>query len=150
MPPPKAIPATSKGKGKATATVQKDYEPNDSDLDFSDQEPARRRSQRKVPLKAVTEEESEDFGSAMAAIGPDVSDSDEDARGKKSTAPSTRSTRARSRSTSQAPSTTQSTVKSKSTTRSSGVGKKRARTNDDSDSDGVAFRGFAAGKKARR
>jgi len=162
--------ATGKRYGKAKSAA-KEYEPNDSDLNFSDVDtrpsgtlrssgPVRRRP---PPAVADEEDELEDFGDAIDAIGPDVSDLDGPSQTMRSTV--ARSGRPLASSSAQVPPASSmrptrsgslvpsegSVAASQTMTRSSrNITKKRLRLSHDSDSDGVSFHGFTVSSKRAR
>ncbi len=162
--------ATGKGYGK-TKSAAKEYEPNDSDLNFSDVDTrpsgTLRSSglvrRRPPPVVADEEDELEDFGDAIDAVGSDVSDLDGPSQTMKSTvtssgrppasssaklppAPSARLTRSGGLAPNEGVVAASQTV-----TRSSrNAKKKRPRSSHDSDSEGTSFHGFSASSKRTR
>ncbi|KAF8326540.1 uncharacterized protein EI90DRAFT_1902723 [Cantharellus anzutake] len=164
-----SLPKRLTGKGGARAKqAPKEYEPNDSDLNFSDVDTrlpgtlrSSGRARRKPPPAADDEDELEDFGDVLDAIGPDVSDLNESLQSQtiKSSAPTAKRPPAASppkappvpsmrvtRSASQAPS--EDPAASQVTTRSTrATTRKRPRVMQDSDSDGAGFHGFSVSSK---
>ena len=161
--------AMRKGGGKAKSAT-KEYEPNDSDLNFSDVD--RRPSgtlrssglvRRKPPVEA-DDDEIEDFGDAIDAIGPDVSDLDGPSQTMKSTIPnSEQPPGASSAGAPPTPSTRQTRSGSRGLNEGAGVAsqvatrpsrnttaKRRPRLRRDSDSDGADFLGFSSSKRAKK
>lgn len=133
-------------KGRGTKNIP-EYYPESEDA-VSEQEMARpppRRTRGKA-LPIVDEDDGEDFGDAIAAI-PDADDSPDEGSTMKSSGASRKGTKARAPSV---PTRRSESVAPSSVSRSQATGRtatrKRDRADSDSD-DGVAFKGFAGGKK---